>query len=183
MEPLPNLESCLRLAYEGRGGAHPCGISLSSYFSRAPTRGRRRSELEPDLVFSPSVRDRLGPKSNEAVGLVVRQDSWRACGQARPTVPTATREWLAEAALALGRAEGAAVMWAMLRAMSELENVAQRLTGSRSTRAVAREVLHGVSHRTLRAEPFAALLVRVLKISQAVYVAFRHAGFDHQKAW
>src|SRR5262249_46938537 len=152
MERLPNLESCLRLAYEARGSAHPCGISLATFFSRAPTRGRRRSELEPELVFSPSVRDALGTRSNEVIGAVVRQHSGRACGQARPTVPTATREWLAEAALALGRAEGAAVMWAMLRAMSELENVAQRLAGSRSSRAVAREVLHGVSHRTLRAE-------------------------------
>src|SRR5262249_17248301 len=44
-------------------------------------------------------------------------------------------------------------------------------------------VLHGVSHRTLRAEPFAALLVRVLKISQVVYAAFRQAGFDHAAAW
>jgi len=183
MERLPNLESCLRLAYEARGGAHACGIALASYFSRAPTRGRRRSDLEPELVFSRSVRDRLGPDAGGAIDLVGRTDRWQACEQATPTVPIATREWLAEAALALGRAQGPAVMWALLRAMSELENVAQRLTGSRNSRAVAREVLHGVSQRTLRAEPFAALLVRVLKISQAVYVAFRHAGFAHEAAW
>jgi hypothetical protein len=35
----------------------------------------------------------------------------------------------------------------------------------------------------LRAEPFAALLVRVLKIAQAMYAAFRHAGFPHAEAW
>lgn len=183
MERLPNLESCLRLAYEARTSAHPCGIALASYFSRAPTRGRRRSELEPELVFSRPVRDRLGPQADAVIAEVGRPQAWRACGQARPTVPIATREWLAEAALALGRAEGPGVMWALLRAMSELENVAQRLTGSRNSRAVAREVLHGVSHRTLRAEPFAALLVRVLKIAQAAYVAFREAGFDHESAW
>ena len=59
MERLPNLESCLRLAYEARGGVNLSGIALASYFSRAPTRGRRRSDLEPDLIFSQTVRDRL----------------------------------------------------------------------------------------------------------------------------
>src|SRR5207244_6354084 len=35
----------------------------------------------------------------------------------------------------------------------------------------------------LSVEPFAALLVRVLKIAQAVYAAFRGAGASHQAAW
>jgi len=183
MERLPNLESCLRLAYEARGGVNLSGIALASYFSRAPTRGRRRSDLEPELIFSRAVRDRLGPGADRAIRLVGQPETWRACERAQPAVPIATREWLAEAALALGRAEGRAVMWALLRAMSELENVAQRLTGSRNSRATVREVLHGVGQRTLRAEPFAALLVRVLKISQAVYAAFRHAGLAHDAAW
>ena len=34
-----------------------------------------------------------------------------------------------------------------------------------------------------RHEPFAALLVRVLKIAQAVYAAFREAGHGHEVAW
>ena len=38
MERLPNLESCLRLAYEARGGVNLSGIALASYFSRAPNR-------------------------------------------------------------------------------------------------------------------------------------------------
>src|SRR5260221_7535 len=172
-----------RLGPVGAGAEEVSGIALASYFARAPSRGRRRSDLEPDLVFSRPVRDRLGGGAEQAIGLAGDPATWRACERVRPTVPIATREWLAEAALALGRAEGPAVMWALLRAMSELENVAQRLIGSRSSRATVREVLHGVGHRTLRAEPFAALLVRVLKISQALYAAFRHAGFAHDSAW
>ena len=42
---------------------------------------------------------------------------------------------------------------------------------------MVRKVLHGVgADRALLTEPFAALLVRVLKIAQAIYTAFRHAG-------
>src|SRR5207253_7530668 len=37
--------------------------------------------------------------------------------------------------------------------------------------------------RGLRVEPFAALAVRVLKIAQAVYAAFRHSGAEHAAAW
>src|SRR5207253_4389130 len=102
MERLPKMESCLRLAYEARGGAQVCGIALASYFSRAPTRGRRRSDLDPELVFSRPVRDRLGSKAAHAIGMAGDPAAWRACEIARPTVPIATREWLAEAALALG---------------------------------------------------------------------------------
>src|SRR5207237_5210211 len=92
-------------------------------------------------------------------------------------------EWLAEAALALGRAEGFAAMWSLLRATAELEALAQRLLGPRAPRSIIRQVLHGVDARTLRAEPFAAFVVRVLKIAQAVYAAFRHAGRAHDAAW
>src|SRR5205823_1369424 len=97
MQPLPQLESCLRLAFEARDPLHPSGISLSSWFVRAPTRGRRR--------------------------------------------------------------------------------------GSRTPRSTLRQVLHGVAQRTLRAEPFAAFVIRVLKIAQAAYAAFRHAGRPHDAAW
>src|SRR5207237_6378222 len=92
-------------------------------------------------------------------------------------------EWLAEAALALGRAEGFAAMWSLLRATAELEALAQRLLGPRTPRAIIRQVLHGVDARTLRAEPFAAFVVRVLKIAQAVYAAFRHADHPHDASW
>ena len=92
MERLPNLESCLRLAYEARGGAHVSGIALASYFSRAPTRGRRRSDLEPELIFSRAVRDRLGPDADRAIRLVGQLDTWRACERAQPAAPIATRE-------------------------------------------------------------------------------------------
>lgn len=179
MERLPNLESALRLAWEARDGRHASGVALASYFARAPTRGRRRAEIEPELVFPARLRERLGP----ALDTALDASTWRACSSPRPTVPMATREWLSEAALALGRAETPALMWALLRAMSELEDVASRLTGRKSSRATVREVLHGVSPRVLRAEPFAALLVRVLKIAQAVYVAFRHVGAEHFEAW
>jgi hypothetical protein len=37
--------------------------------------------------------------------------------------------------------------------------------------------------RALRVEPFAAFVVRVLKISQAVYGAFRHGGAEHGGAF
>ena len=178
MQPAPQLESVLRLAFDARDPAHPSGISLASYFVRAPTRGRRRSELERELLFPAALEI-----DERAVGIALDPASWRSCAAPRPTVPVATREWLAEAALALGRAEGFPAMWSLLRATSELEALAQRLLGPRTPRAVIRQVLHGVDARTLRAEPFAAFVVRVLKIAQAVYAAFRHAGLSHQAAW
>lgn len=183
MQPLPQLETCLRLAFDARDPSHPSGVALASYFARAPMRGRRRAELEFDLLFSSAVRTKLGTDPDSAIAQAMDPATWRSCPSARPTVPLATREWLAEAALALGRMEGFPLMWAMLRAMSELESAAQKLLGPRTPRSVVRQVLHGVGVRTLRAEPFAALLVRVLKIAQAVYVAFRHAGFTHAGAW
>jgi hypothetical protein len=178
MQPVPQLESCLRLAFEARDAAHPSGISLASYFVRAPSRGRKRSEVDTELLFPPVLQ--LDPR---AVAQAMDPSTWRACPAPRPTVPVATREWLAEAALALGKAEGLEVMWSLLHATSELESTAQRMIGPRAPRAVIRQVLHGVDARTLRAEPFAAFVVRVLKIAQAVYAAFRHAGFAHDAAW
>jgi hypothetical protein len=178
MQPVPHLESCLRLAFEVRDSAHPSGISLASYFVRAPTRGRRRSDLDPELVFPRALRLDQG-----AIARAMDPSTWRTCPSPRPKEPLATREWLAEAALALGKAEGLEMMWSLLHATSELESTAQRLLGPRAPRAVIRQVLHGVDARTLRAEPFAAFAVRVLKIAQAVYAAFRHAGFAHEAAW
>src|SRR5438045_728985 len=177
MQPVPQLESCLRLAFEARNPSHPSGISLSSYFVRAPSRGRRRADVDTELLFPPA----LG-LDESAIARAMDPLTWRFCPSPRPTVPLATREWLAEAALALGKAEGLEVMWALLHATSELESVAQRMLGARAPRSVIRQVLHGVDARTLRAEPFAAFVVRVLKIAQAVYAAFRHAGFMHDAA-
>src|SRR5207248_4963495 len=171
MQPLPQLESCLRLAFDARDPEHASGVSLASWFVRAPTRGRRRSDLDAALLFPPALRARMDPAS------------WRLCADPRATVPLATREWLAEAAMALGRTEGFDLTWAMLRAISELESAAQRLLGSRTPRATLRQVLHGVAQRTLRVEPFAAFVVRVLKIAQAAYAAFRHADHPHDASW
>src|SRR5438067_1532943 len=66
MQPLPQLESCLRLAFEARDPLHPSGISLSSWFVRAPTRGRRRGELDAALLFPPELGARLGPDAGPA---------------------------------------------------------------------------------------------------------------------
>jgi len=183
MQPLPQLESCLRLAFEARDPRHPSGISLASWFVRAPTRGRRRGELDAALLFPPEVRTGLGPAAGAAIALAMDPASWRSSASPRATIPVATREWLAEAAVALGRSEGFELAWAMLRAISELESTAQRLLGSRTPRSTLRQVLHGVAQRTLRAEPFAAFVIRVLKIAQAAYAAFRHAGLPHEPAW
>ena len=183
MEPLPQLESCLRLAFDAGDAQHPSGVSLASWFVRAPTRGRRRSEIDAGLLFPQELRARLGAEADRAVDLAMDPASWRSCPSPRPAVPLATREWLASAALALGKAEGFAVTWALLRAVAELESVAQRLLGSRTSRATVRQVLHGVGQRALRVEPFAAFVVRVLKIAQAAYAAFRHAGHPHGAAW
>src|SRR5256885_2448662 len=183
MQQLPNLESCLRASYEARDERHPCGISLPSYFVRAPTRGRRRSGVEAEALFPPALRDRLGNRASRAIPLAMDPSSWRVDRAPRATIPIATREWLAEAAQGLGNAEGYHLVWGLLRATSELEGVAQRLLGSRLPRAPVRQGLHGVDARTLRVEPFAALLVRVLKIAQAVYAAFREAGHGHEVAW
>jgi len=183
MQPLPHLESCLRASYEARDERHPCGISLASYFVRAPTRGRRRSDVEAEALFPPALLDRLGKDGSRSIALAMDPASWRVDSAPRATVPIATREWLAEAAQGLGNAEGYGLVWVLLRATSELEGVAQQLLGSRLPRATVRQVLHGVDARTLRVEPFAALLVRVLKIAQAVYAAFREAGHGHEAAW
>jgi len=178
MQPLPQLEQCLRLAWEARGPLHPSGIALASYFVRAPTRGRRRSDVDAALLFPASLQP-----GASAVARAMDQSTWQTCSAPRPTLPVATREWLAEAALALGRDAGSESMWALLRAASELELAAQQLLGLRSRRTVVRQVLHGVSARTLRVEPFAALVVRVLKIAQPIYVSFRHDGAAHAQAW
>jgi hypothetical protein len=180
MQPLPHLQTCLRLAYEARDAQHASGVSLASYFARAKIRGRRRSGLEADLLFPDALRARLGAR---VIAQAMDEKSFRSCVEARPADPIATREWLSEAALALGKAEGPALMWALLRTMSELEGAAQKLLGARASRALIRQVLHGVGPRALRAEPFAALLVRVLKIAQAIYTAFREAGHAHPEAW
>jgi hypothetical protein len=183
MQPLPQLESCLRLAFDARDADHLSGVSLSSWFVRAATRGRRRTDLDATLLFPAELRRRLGPQAERAIALAMDPGSWRACPSPRPTVPLANRQWLAEAALALGRVEGFDLTWAMLRAISELESAAQRLLGARASRATLRQVLHGVAQRTLRVEPFAAFVVRVLKIAQAAYAAFRHADHPHDSAW
>jgi hypothetical protein len=184
METMPQLESCLRLSFEARDGdRRPSGVLLTSYFVRAATRGRRRTELDPEVLFPPAVRARLGPAPERVIALAMDRATYRSCAGPLPIVPLATREWLGQAALALGKDEGFDLMWALLRAISELEGVAQRLLGTRTPRAVVRQVLHGVDARSLRVEPFAALLVRVLKIAQAVYGAFRHAGLPHEVAW
>jgi len=183
MEPLPQLESCLRLAFDARDERWPSGVSLASWFLRAPTRGRRRSELDGALLFPPELRARIGAGAERAIALAMDPASWRSCPSPRPAVPLATREWLASAALALGKAEGFALTWTLLRSVAELESVAQRLLGSRTPRATVRQVLHGVGHRALRVEPFAAFVVRVLKIAQTAYAAFRHAGHSHEAAW
>lgn len=178
MRPLPKLEACVRLAFEARDPDHPSGISLGSYFLRAATRGRRRAGLERELIFPASLE--LG---EDAIAQALDPGRFRACPEPRPLVPSADRRWLAEAALALARAEGYPHLWALLGAVAELERTAQQLLGPRAPRAVVRQVLHGVGTRGLRVEPFAALAVRVIKIAQAVYAAFRHEGREHAQAW
>jgi hypothetical protein len=183
MLPLPHLEQSLQLAYEAGDARHPSGISLSSYFLRAATRGRRRAALQADLLFPDALRARLGPEAARAIESALEEESYRPCPRPRAAVPLRTREWLAEGALALGAAEGVAQMWALLATIGELEEVSHRLLGPRLPRAVVRQLMHGVGLRGLRAEPFAALWVRVLKISQAVYACFRAAGRSHGEAW
>src|SRR5258708_18379296 len=95
MEPLPNLEACLRLAYEASDAQHASGVSLASYFARAKTRGRRRSGLAADLLFPDALRAKLGAR---VIAQAMDDKSFRACARARPAVPIATREWLAGAA-------------------------------------------------------------------------------------
>ena len=101
MESLPQLESCLRLAFDAPDAEHASGVSLASWFVRAPTRGRRRSDLDAGLLFPTELRARLGEGADRAIALAMDPASWRTCAVPRPTVPLATREWLAEAALAL----------------------------------------------------------------------------------
>jgi hypothetical protein len=183
MQSLPQLESLSRIAFEAGDAAHPSGVALSSYFVRAPTRGRRRADLDPVLLFPAALRAKLGARADHAIRMSLDAQTWRTCASPRPTVPVASREWLSEAALALGKAEGFSLTWALLGAVSEMEAIALRLLGSRTSRATARQVLHGVSQRTLRVEPFASFVIRVLKIAQAAYAAFRHAGCAHEDAW
>jgi hypothetical protein len=183
MQPLPQLESCLRLAFEAADPQHVSGVSLSSWFVRAPTRGRRRTGVDGALLFPAELHARVGQEAARAIALALDPSTWRSSPSARPAVPLATREWLAEAALALGESEGFPLTWAMLRAVSELESLAHRMLGARTPRSTVRQVLHGVDQRTLRVEPFASFVVRVLKIAQAAYAAFRHAGHPHDAAW
>src|SRR3954466_15193922 len=115
MQPLPQLETCLRLAFDARDPSHPSGVALASYFARAPMRGRRRADLEFDLLFSSAVRTRLGTDPDSAIAQAMDPGSWRSCPSARPTVPLATREWLGGAGLGLGRKEGVPLLWGQVR--------------------------------------------------------------------
>src|ERR1051325_823951 len=115
MHPLPQLEQCLRLAFESGDPRHPSGISLGSYFVRAPTRGRRRSELDAQLLFPETVAARATQKG---IARALDAATWRMCPQPQAVVPVATREWLAKAVMALEQAEGLPMMWALLRAVS-----------------------------------------------------------------
>jgi hypothetical protein len=117
MQPLPQLEQCLRLAFEAADPAHPSGISLGSYFVRAPTRGRRRSDLDAKLLFPETVAALLTP---QAIERALDASTWRTCPRPQEVIPVATREWLAKAALSLEQAEGLPAMWAFLRAVREL---------------------------------------------------------------
>src|SRR5438105_14726888 len=111
MQPLPQLERCLAICFDGRDERRASGISLGSYFVRAPTRGRRRAELQAELLFPEALRDRLGAAAGPAVERAMDASTWRTCSLPQPALPLATRQWLAEAALALGQAEGFPVMW------------------------------------------------------------------------
>src|SRR5205085_10605296 len=97
MQPLPQLESCLRLAFDARDPEHASGVSLASWFVRAPTRGRRRSDLDAALLFPPALRARMGPKADRAIALAMAPAPWRLCAGARATVPRPTRRCAAEA--------------------------------------------------------------------------------------
>src|SRR5256885_11840949 len=96
MQPLPHLESCLRSSYEARDERHPCGISLASYFVRAPTRGRRRSGVLAEALFPPALRDRLGSGASRSIALAMDPSNWRVGFAPRATPPIAPREWLAQ---------------------------------------------------------------------------------------
>src|ERR1700737_3152416 len=102
MESLPQLESCLRLAFDARDAEHASGISLASWFVRAPTRGRRRTDLDASLLFPAELRARLGEGADRAIALAMEPASWRSCAAPRPTVPLATREWLPGGAAGAG---------------------------------------------------------------------------------
>jgi len=92
MEAMPQLESCLRLSFEARDGQqHPSGVLLASYFVRAPTRGRRRTELDPDGLFPPAVLARLGPAPDRVIALAMDSATYRSCDRPIPTIPVATR--------------------------------------------------------------------------------------------
>src|SRR5947209_14662921 len=67
MQPLPELEHLLSLAFAGADPGHPAGVSLPSYFQRAATRGRRRSELDAELLFPAELQRRLGPSAGQAI--------------------------------------------------------------------------------------------------------------------
>src|ERR1700682_1638696 len=115
MEPLPQLESCLRSSFEASDERHPSGVWLASYFARAPTRGRRRADLETALLFPESVRARL--ESGQAIEMAMDPATFRACPGPRPTVPIATREWLAGGAVGPGQAGGVAPVGCLVRAL------------------------------------------------------------------
>src|SRR5205823_10945901 len=78
MESLPQLESCLRLAFDSRDEEHASGVSLASWFVRAPTRGRRRSDLDARLLFPAELRARLGEGADRAIALAMEPASWRS---------------------------------------------------------------------------------------------------------
>ena len=183
MQKLPKLEKALHLAFDARSEGAPCGVSLTSYFARGPTRGRKQQGAEEELIFPPELRARLGRDAEFVIAAAIDTARFRACAKPKAIVPRGDREWLAHAATALGATETPQLAWALLGAADELERAALKILGGAAKRQAARRALHGVRARTLHIEPFAALLVRVLLVAQSVYAACRLAGLSHGEAW
>ena len=85
MESLPQLESCLRLAFDARDAEHASGVSLASWFVRAPTRGRRRSDLDAGLLFPTELRARLGKGADRAIALAM-ENRWSEAALIHPSM-------------------------------------------------------------------------------------------------
>jgi hypothetical protein len=183
MQKLPLLEKALHLAFDARTDGAPCGVSLTSYFARGPTRGRKQQGAEEELIFPAELRARLGEHAGPSIASSLDATRFRSCAKPTAAVPRGDREWLAHAATALGAAETPQLAWALLGAADELERAALKLLGGAAKRQAARRALHGVRARTLHTEPFAALLLRVLLVAQSVYAACRLAGLPHREAW
>ena len=176
---LPRLATLLGEAYFARGDS-AAGPFLASFFKRKASRGQPPRPLPRELLFPQELRAALGA---DALRLVEAPSSWKQCASDEEILPTASLEWLARARRLLAAQEQSRGLSAALQAAYD-ELHGHALLELRPLPAeLARRILDGLFDDVQLVQPFHAVFLKVLAVSQEVYAAARLAGRDHDRAF